>query len=535
MRRFHFNDFRLHFIRFFVLMIVSSIAFFTFAPQMKAHSTLLESSPAPNVVIDESPEEITLLFNEPVEQDLANLTLYDWNATPILMGQPSELGERVPLLRFDVPQQLEDGTYTVQWSVVSLDGHPVSGSFSFAVGEETKGGAKAVSNSDKSTGPLIVSRTIAQGLIVLLAGLYWFSWLSERRGYPNIQTVVTKGKVIAIIVLFLASFAALFTYALSLPPGLIDMMFKGRWDLLEQFPFILMVLAQIVILFLLLVPNMQKGWYLTVWFLLAATPTFGGHVWGTEKPILAIIPRVIHQLSMALWIGALLYVILVYIWQKRNNKNVLDEEFRPFFVNRMIGASSLVILSGVLMVFAQTSWAAVIFDWQTWSTLLLIKVILTVAMLAFALFQTLKWARTKSFSTFKQIRIEWIIGIAIIFVGVWISQIMYPIAVKSYDHTLVENDVEINVEIEKLQTGEQTLYIDMPASEVASIEKIVVNLSMPDHDMFSGPFDAEVDGSGKYVVELPFTMPGRWKMDISAHFEGGDRTEWSDEYNVVGE
>lgn len=528
------NNSIINYLKALFILAIFIVGILSFTQTMKAHSSLIEATPTPGVLIQESPEKATLLFNEPVEQDLSNLIIYDWNANPVFIGQPDTLGGRVPKLEFTIPE-LEDGTHTAKWSVVSLDGHPVNGSYSFAVGKATAGGTKAISKDGKSVAPLIAARTIAQGLIALLGGLYWFSWLAERKKFPSLEKIAPKGKIIFIGILFLATIAELATYAFSLPAGLIGIILKGRWDLLQQFPFIIMIIAQIVLILLLIIPRMQRGWYLFVWSLLMIVPAFGGHVWGMPNPILGLIPRIFHQLAFALWIGALLYIILIIARRNLFSGDVLDKKFRAFFVNRMIGASLLVIISGVLMVFVQTSWTAVIFDWMNWSTFLLIKIILTIAMLSLALFQTLKWARIHKFTTSRIVRIEWIIGLALIFMGVWLSQSMYPIAAKSYDTTLVAKETEVDVKIDKLQTGEQDMIVSLPESNGKSPEEIIVNLSMPDHDMRSGPFTSEINTAGESVIELPFTMPGKWQIKINVTYEGGEKIEWIDEMSVVGE
>lgn len=528
------NNIGLNYLKALFILTIFLFGTLTFSQTMEAHSSLLEETPAQGVLIQESPEKVTLLFNEPLEQDLANLTIYDWNANPVFFGQPDKLGDRVPKLEFTIPE-LENGTHTVKWSVVSLDGHTVNGSYSFAVGKATEGGTKAISNDGQSDGPLITARTIAQGLIALLAGLYWFSWLAERKKFPGLHTISPKGKTIFIGILFLATIAELVTYALALPEGLIGIILKGRLDLLQQFPFIIMIVAQFALLLLLIIPRMQRGWYLFVWFLLMIVPAFGGHVWGMPNPVLGLIPRIFHQLAFSLWIGALLYIILIITHRKLFSEDVLGKKFRTFFVNRMIFTSLLVIISGVLMVFVQTSWTAVIFDWMNWSTLLLIKIILTIAMLSLALFQTLKWAKQEKFTTKRIIRIEWIIGLALILLGVWLSQSMYPIATESYDTILVAKEKEIEVKIDKLQTGEQDMTVILTDNNGDSPEEVIVNLSMPDHDMRSGPFTSQINTAGESVIELPFTMPGKWEIKINVEYEGGEKIEWIDEMNVVGE
>ena len=123
---------------FFTLFIGFSLIFIQ-APKAEAHSTLIETTPEKMEVTDSSPKFLELRFNEPIEQDLADITIYDWNAKPVISKQSVGGEKRSKVLHINLPN-LKQGTYTVQWSVVSLDGHPVSGSYMFAVGKETKGG-----------------------------------------------------------------------------------------------------------------------------------------------------------------------------------------------------------------------------------------------------------------------------------------------------------------------------------------------------------------------------------------------------------
>ncbi|MEN1967109.1 copper resistance protein CopC [Lentibacillus sp. N15] len=512
-----------------VALFVGVWLVFSYTPTAEAHSTLLEKTPAEKVVTDKSPSTLKLRFNEPIEKDLATVTIYDWNAKPVFTGNPDEKGpKRAPLLEFTLPK-LKQGTYTVQWNVVSLDGHPVAGSYSFAVGKATAGGAKSIAASGDKEGLLIAARTVGEGLLLLGAGLFWFGWLAERRHFPSLEVLVKRGRRIGAIVLVLGTIAELAAYATSLPPGLIQTVFKGRWDLLLDFPFVLMLFAQLVALIMLLIPGMVYGWRLFMWFALAIIPAFGGHVWGMESPALAVIPRIVHLLSLAFWLGALAYVILLVRWQKKHSQDIAWREFRPFFVNKMMVASILVVISGVIMVFLQTGWTAVITDWMRWSTLLLFKIILTMLMICLALYQTLKWKKRKNFTTSRHVRVEWIAGLIIILLGVWMSQTAYPVAVKPYDTTLKDGQAKAEVYIGKLQMGDQKMTVDIPEVNGDVPDAVMVEASMPDHGMTSGPLEAKKGKSGKYQVELPLSMSGTWRLDIRATYQGGEKIEWTDD------
>ncbi|GAB4074562.1 copper resistance protein CopC [Barrientosiimonas marina] len=518
-------------------LIVLFMAFFillSYTPAAEAHATLVEMEPAEDVVADKPPSELMLRFNEPVEHDLAMVNVYDVNAQPVFTGNPDNEEEKSPKLTFSLPE-LDNGTYTVNWDAVSADGHPVSGTYAFSVGEATESGVNTVDESNGTEGTLIASRIIPEVLILLGAGLFWFAWLAERKGFPGIDVLWSKRRYIGATLLFLGTMAELVTYSLSLPPGIIQVILNGRWELLGQFPFILMLFAQLLFLILLVIPGMERGWYLALWLLLAVTLAFGGHVWGMKDPIIALIPRIFHLLAMALWLGALAYVMLLVISEKRQKTSVDWQAFRPFFVYKMIAASALVVISGVVMVYLQTGITAVFTDWKTWSGVVIAKVLLTMVMGGLALYQTLKWRKRQTFTTRRLVRTEWLVGLAVMILGVWLSQIAYPISVETYDETLVTDNQEAEIHIDELQTGDRTMTASIPELDGEQPESVEAKVTMPQHDMGSDDIKAEENDEGNYTAELPFSMSGTWHLEMTATYSDHEKVKWEDDVYMAGQ
>lgn len=121
----------------------SLIAFFVFTllliflPTVSAtaHDQLIEQNPAPNEHFSVSPETIVLEYNnQPLDMG-AVVRITDIDGTDWAVGEPV-------IKNFSVTQAVEpelpDGYYRVQWRVVSSDGHPISESFLFSVGEVTE-------------------------------------------------------------------------------------------------------------------------------------------------------------------------------------------------------------------------------------------------------------------------------------------------------------------------------------------------------------------------------------------------------------
>ncbi|MDA0563167.1 copper resistance protein CopC [Streptomonospora sp. S1-112] len=120
-----------------------------------AHETLITSSPDDGARPRESPEEVRLTFSG----DIMDL------GAAVLVLAPD--GERVPAGAVSVEgneavlplsADLETGGHAVRWKVVSGDGHPISGSFTFTVGRggppppDPQAGAGADASAGASAG-----------------------------------------------------------------------------------------------------------------------------------------------------------------------------------------------------------------------------------------------------------------------------------------------------------------------------------------------------------------------------------------------
>lgn len=100
----------------------------------QAHSELISSSPAEGEQAEARPEMVTLEFNEDI-QDIGNqIVVTAPDGTDVVDGDPVVDGPVVTqaLAAADDPAAAA-GQYTVTWRVVSSDGHPISGAFTFEV------------------------------------------------------------------------------------------------------------------------------------------------------------------------------------------------------------------------------------------------------------------------------------------------------------------------------------------------------------------------------------------------------------------
>jgi methionine-rich copper-binding protein CopC len=111
-----------------VLLLGLILLALTVAPAY-AHAELVTAVPAPGATVSGTFSELVLTFSEPVAAGSEVLLFAD--AFQSIAGVSSSVSDKV--ITASLATSLAPGTYTVQWIAVSLDGHPVSGSYQFAI------------------------------------------------------------------------------------------------------------------------------------------------------------------------------------------------------------------------------------------------------------------------------------------------------------------------------------------------------------------------------------------------------------------
>lgn len=117
-----------------ILLATSSVV----SPRSAAvHATLVSSEPAANSRLASSPTRVRLVFSEPIEGKLGRIALHPTSGATITLragADPRDVHAVVAPV-----EALAPGRYRVDWRVVSADGHPVDGTFVFAIGDTTLG------------------------------------------------------------------------------------------------------------------------------------------------------------------------------------------------------------------------------------------------------------------------------------------------------------------------------------------------------------------------------------------------------------
>ncbi|MGW1034892.1 copper resistance CopC/CopD family protein [Streptomyces antibioticus] len=113
-----------------------------------AHAALRGTDPADGSVVKTSPRAITLTFTESVGLLDDSFRVLDPDNQRVRTGKAGHAEGRADTVSVALPEKLGTGTFTVAWRVVSEDSHPVSGAFTFSVGEPSATRAVLPSGAD---------------------------------------------------------------------------------------------------------------------------------------------------------------------------------------------------------------------------------------------------------------------------------------------------------------------------------------------------------------------------------------------------
>ncbi len=103
-----------------------------FGPSALAHAALMKSEPARRAALAKPPSQVRLWFNERLEPAYATINVFRQDGRPVV-HQPARLDkDDSKLLVLDLPQ-LDPGSYTVKYRVLSVDGHTVDYGYTFTV------------------------------------------------------------------------------------------------------------------------------------------------------------------------------------------------------------------------------------------------------------------------------------------------------------------------------------------------------------------------------------------------------------------
>lgn len=322
-----------------------------------AHATVESTTPQANATVDTQPKEVSVTFSEPVSPVKAQTWIVAPDGSRANGGDATVRGNT---LVYPLREGLPNGTYLVGYRVISADGHPVPGGFTFSIGQASASPPTAPTSGPDVDPVVNVVVMVLRGLSIaglalaigptLLLLTRWTSAADPDRPRPRTKGVLrltaTGLSLIALTSVLgiyaqapYSTGAKLFAITGDDVAAVIDSRF-GTGMLLRLFA----VVAALPLLMLSVRRGARNGdkWLLAVLGLaLVVSWPIAGHATTSPVPPLTVLTDTVHVGAGAIWLGGLA-TLLVHLLRPS-----LAEEAGAFLPVWSTWAMRLVVALGV--------------------------------------------------------------------------------------------------------------------------------------------------------------------------------------------
>ncbi|MFJ8946262.1 copper resistance CopC/CopD family protein [Streptomyces sp. NPDC102395] len=285
-----------------------------------AHSTLVRAVPADSSVIKTAPDRITLTFSETVGLSAGSLRVLSPESLRVDEGPVRHAPGTADTAEVRLADKLPEGTYTVGWRVVSADGHPISGAFTFSLGRSSFSTAVPAADSTDGTAASRLYdavRYVAYGGLALLIGVTLFvaaCWPAGA-GLRPLRRLLTAGwatltAATALLLPLRGPYESGGSLASVFDPSLLEGTITGRTGLALGARLVLLIAAGVALRKYgarfgdATGAGVRAAGVLTA-VALALTWAAAEHASAGIQVPLAIPVSVMHLLAMAVWLGGL--------------------------------------------------------------------------------------------------------------------------------------------------------------------------------------------------------------------------------------
>ena len=164
-----------------------------------AHAYLTKTVPAASVILNSPPPSVQLTYDEAVEPRLAIISVTDVHAHSVTDGTVTRSPANPDTLIVPL-KRVPEGWYLVYWRAISVDGHPVQGAFTFAVGPNPgpapQFAVPHIAATATST-PLVIAKWLAFLTVMTAIGLFVLRTLIARPLVRRVEGTSLRGVSIA--------------------------------------------------------------------------------------------------------------------------------------------------------------------------------------------------------------------------------------------------------------------------------------------------------------------------------------------------
>jgi copper transport protein len=408
------------------LVVIAVLLAFMLPSAAQAHPEILQTIPAADAQLSESPAEIRIFFNEGVEAAFSDLQLFNAQSEQV-STEAAALDPADPTQLFLPLPPLTPGIYTVVWQTVGADGHKVIGNYVFTL----LGDPNATPEPTSETGEIPVLTPVAPPIVVETP--------SAANATPVLPSIFRALMLIGALALAGSWFTMLMVVQPALPADAeaAQQQSIARWRRFNLKAIILLIIA--IIGFMLVQTSEFAGRFelaslqafalrtrlgqavtirlvLTILLavLLALTPIFdrirlwagimlgaalllsfsmSSHAAAQNSPVLPILVDWIHMLATMIWVGGLMLLafmvpVLMGTLQTKERANSFAILIGRFS-NLALISVGILTLTGIYSASLHLKSFGELFS-TTYGQTLLVKVLIFGVLIAFGAFQRLR-------------------------------------------------------------------------------------------------------------------------------------------------
>jgi len=353
-----------------LLVLISYFALVT-PLNVSAHAILLDASPKEGSQLKQMPDKVSLTFNERLGEGVFSLQVRN-DKGKLITTKKAKMNRTHQTISLDVPPS-KKGIYTVSYSVISADSHPVQGTYVFSVGEKLDQSSLDDTRNKNINGKQSLFYNVGFSLIKALyyMTLLWLSGFVLWKWYVPYQAHQQTQQYRKIVKYLQASYIIFLLISICVQG---NELLKGS-SLSQMKTFVIhsttgwswimcILLACVGFLFLL-----RNKWIDFTWVgLLLVATALNGHAVASTIPAYTMILDLIHLVTASLWSAGLVYLFIV--WRKEKEQALA---FLPIFSRTAFVSLMLLILSGILYTLKLLPDITALFK-TTWGLLLLAKI-----------------------------------------------------------------------------------------------------------------------------------------------------------------
>jgi copper transport protein len=405
-----------------------------------AHAVLLRATPSSSQTLAQSPQQVQLLFSEPLDPVFSHVQVQNSAGQPVDLGDSHVDPDDERLLAVSLPPGLPNGVYTVDWrSLSAIDVHPDEGQFPLFVGVPVTSQAVVSSTYANTATP---ETTFARWWFYVAASLFGgvlATWklvvlplLDEGDTYQRAPLhrrafllIVAGGVLLLIGTLFSAVAQAAsaanvpLTQAIGQP--LADLLLRGRFASI-WWPRIGLEVAGLALIVFGGIDGLAAECALATLpavLLTSALTSHGAALPGGAASGIAI--DWLHIVGATAWVGGLMALaVFLPLLRTDSSSPPLLPRLLARFARLALAASLVVLLSGVLQSALEVgTWAGLVST--AYGQLVLIKVTLFVAMLGLAGFNEWRARRSRMVGLRRGVGVELALGVVVFGVAAVLS------------------------------------------------------------------------------------------------------------------